>query len=259
MVPASHLAGSGAGARVAVPCDCTAGGRATRLFDRARIPARYLRCDFHNFETDLYESEPSGLPWNHSLQQAKLLVQGFARDYAPGAEHGILLMGPSGVGKTHLEVAALKELLDRGHDALFYDYRELLKEIQASYNPVSQTSEMEVLEPVLSVEVLLLDDLGSTKPSEWVLDTVGHILNARYNEKRVTLITTNYPDGAARARQGSGGPRLPSGQAVALRDDTLADRIGRRMRSRLFEMCRTVEIAAPDYREKIRRAWPLEA
>ena len=92
-------------------------------------------------------------------------------------------------------VAALKEIVLRGHSGLFYDYRELLKEIQDSYNAESQTTEMGVLEPVLKTEVLVLDDLGSSKPSPWALETVGHILNSRYNEKRVTLLTTNYLDG----------------------------------------------------------------
>ena len=103
-------------------------------------------------------------------------------------------MGPSGVGKTHLAVAALKELIARGHDGVFCDYRELLKEIQASYNPASESTEMSILEPVRNVEILVLDDLGASKPSAWVLDIIGLVFNARYNEKRVTILTTNYFD-----------------------------------------------------------------
>ena len=103
-------------------------------------------------------------------------------------------MGPCGVGKTHLAVAALKDIVLRGHSGLFYDYRELLKEIQDSYNPENQATEMSVLEPVLQTEILVLDDVGSSKPSLWALETVGHVLNTRYNEKRVTLLTTNYLD-----------------------------------------------------------------
>src|SRR5580693_1246598 len=108
-------------------------------------------------------------------------------------ENGLLLMGPCGVGKTHLVVSAMKEIVLRGHSGLFYDYRELLKEIQDSYNAESQSTEMSVLEPVLKTEILVLD-VGSSKPSPWALETVGHILNTRYNEKRVTLLTTNYLD-----------------------------------------------------------------
>lgn len=223
-----------------------------RALEQARVPKRYEHCDFENFEIDLYEQEPEAAAWNGSLKQAKLVVEAFARDYPVSTEHGLLLMGPCGVGKTHLAVAALKAIVLRGHGGLFYDYRELLKQIQASYNPESQSTEMEVLEPVLKAELLLLDDLGASKPSLWALETVGHILNVRYNEKRVTLMTTNYLDSPETpAESGWSGPR------AAGREDTLSDRVGQRIRSRLYEMCRTVEILAPDFRKRIRQAWHL--
>src|SRR5208283_1599605 len=88
-----------------------------------------------------------------------------------------------------------KELiLQKSTACLFYDYRELLKEIQNSYNASVQATEMDVLRPVFEAEVLVLDELGAAKPSEWVWDTVSHILNTRYNDKRTTIITTNYRD-----------------------------------------------------------------
>jgi DNA replication protein DnaC len=140
----------------------------------------------------------------------------------------------------------------RGHEARFYDYRELLKELQASYDPDHPVSEMTVLEPVLNTEVLLIDDIGASKPSPWALDTVGHILNKRYNENRVTLLTTNFLDGAEGEPSIS---RMPSGQKMtSSREETLIDRLGQRVRSRLYEMCRTVEIFSTDYRREIRRA-----
>ena len=243
----------GVEARVAVPCDCVEGERTARALERASIPKRYEHCDFENFDTGLYENEPQAPAWNRSLEQAKLIVQGFARDFPAGSEAGLLLMGPCGVGKTHLAVSALKHLLARGHQCLFYDYRELLKEIQASYNPENQSTEMGVLLPVLTAEVLLLDDLGASKPSAWALETVGHILNTRYNEKRISLLTTNYLDAPDIGNAELA--RLPSGEKIsAIREDSLGERVGQRIRSRLYEMCRTVEVVAPDFRREVRQA-----
>lgn len=237
----------------AVPCDCTSGDRTDRALAKARVPERYRHCDFENFETD-NEIESAAreqqASWNRSLSQAKLIVQRFAAEFPVGSEHGLLLMGPCGVGKTHVAVAALKEIVHRGHSGLFYDYRELLKEIQDSYNAESQSTEMGVLEPVLKAEILVLDDLGSSKPSMWALETVGHILNTRYNEKRVTVLTTNFLDADAASAPPSA-PRIAGMRAPAL-DDSLSERVGQRIRSRLYEMCRTVEISAPDYRKEIR-------
>ena len=241
----------------AVPCSCTSSNRSHLALAKARVPERYRHCDFENFETD---NEHEAFPreqlavWNRSLAQAKLLVQRFAQEFSPiremQAEQGLLLMGPCGVGKTHLVVAALKEIVLRGHAGLFYDYRELLKEIQDSYNPESQSTEMGVLEPVLRTELLVLDDLGSSKPSPWALETVGHILNSRYNEKRVTLLTTNFLDLDA-SPANLPAPRVAGLRAPAV-EDSLTDRVGRRIRSRLYEMCRTVDVTAPDYRQEIR-------
>jgi DNA replication protein DnaC len=235
----------------AVPCDCTSGGRAERALAQARVPERYRHCDFENFETDNeieHAAREQLASWNRSLSQAKLIVQRFAAEFPVGNEHGLLLMGPCGAGKTHLAVAALKEIVRRGHGGLFYDYRDLLKQIQDSYNAESHSTEMGVLEPVLKAEILVLDDLGSSKPSLWALETVGHILNTRYNEKRVTLLTTNFLDTDASPAPL---PRV-AGTRAPMIDDSLTERVGQRIRSRLYEMCRTVEIWAPDYRKEIR-------
>lgn len=227
---------SGAERRV-TRCDCFLQTQSKHFLSASEIPVRYTNCDFSNYETG----------GNDGLATAKLKIEAWAAHY-PVDRTGLLLIGPSGVGKTHLSVAALKQLTQKGVHCLFCDYRELLKKIQNSYNPSVQTTELDLLRPVFETEVVLLDDLGAVKPSEWVWDTVSLILNARYNDKLTTLITSNFLDGASAAAERVDGPRRAS------REETLGDRIGERMRSRLFEMCRLVLVNGKDYRQKFRSA-----
>jgi DNA replication protein DnaC len=217
-------------------CDCTLRARAGRLLERARIPKRYEHCELSNFEFD----GPHRL-----LAPARMAACKFVEEY-PVDNTGLLLIGPIGTGKTHLAVGIIKELMaSKGGACLFYDYRELLKEIQNSYNSSVHVTELEVLRPVFETEVLALDELGAVKPTEWVWDTVSLILNTRYNNNRTTIITTNFDDKPAGT---VAGPR------AAAREETLGDRIGERMRSRLHEMCRVVHLNGEDFRQKFRSA-----
>ena len=247
--------GDGSAGKVATICDCDIENRASRVITRARIPKRYEQCDFESFVTDLDDGDKYAPAQLLSLKQAKLLAQGFARDYPAAADPGLLFMGNSGAGKTHLAVATLKELLKRGHGGYFCEYGKLLKDIQVSYRPDSESTEMGILDPILTVEVLVIDSLGEIKPSAWVLDIIGYILNARYadasrdlSHRRCTIVTTNFLDTV-----GEKEARLPNGRLIVNREESLADRIGARVRSRLYEMCRTVEVFAPDFRREVRQ------
>lgn len=231
------------GDRRVARCDCRLKARAQRLLEAARIPKRYEHCELSSFTTDFPGAD-------HSLALAHIAATKFAQEYDPAEGTGLLLIGRIGTGKTHLGVGILKELiLSRGVNCLFYDYRELLKEIQNSYNASVQTTELDVLRPVFDVEVLFLDELGAVKPTEWVWDTVSLILNTRYNNNRTTIITTNFDDQPAAASTGS-----LSAVRAAMREETLGDRIGERMRSRLHEMCRILKLDGLDFRQKFRSA-----
>lgn len=212
---------TGRGAR---RCACRSGELHRRLFEQARIPKRHEKCSLSN-----YQPAADNVSQMLAFKQAYSLV----REY-PSAERGLLFAGPVGVGKTHLAVATLRGLTEKGARCLFYEYGALLKEIQDSYNPVSRTSETSVLAPVYEAEVLVLDELGASQPTAWVLDTMTHIIGRRYNDKRLTIFTTNYTD---------------ERQSPAV--ETLQSRIGARLRSRLYEMCSTVLIEGEDYRRRM--------
>ena len=232
--------------RRVVPCDCREAEQATKLIERARIPRRYEHCAFENF--DIRKDKETGQA-NPSLAAARFYAERFVEEYP--TDFGLLFLGPTGVGKTHLAVAVLRELMIRkGVECLFYDFRDLLKEIQDSYNPVSQTSELRVLQPVLDIEVLLLDELAASNPSDWVKETLAYIINSRYNQKRVTLITTTLPLGESASRREV---RAPSGDLIPEVERTLTQ-LGTTLRSRLYEMCKLVEMNSDDYRKAIKQA-----
>jgi len=205
------------------PCHCRSEKRRAKLLADACIPNLYS-------DSSLQTYQP--VKGNLSQLRAFNYAHTFVRDY-PIVDRGILFMGSVGVGKTHLSAGILRGLIEKGISCRFYEYRSLLKEIQNSYNTNTNTTEMKILAPLFEYEVIVLDELGAAKPSEWVQDTIGLIINGRYNEKKLTILTTNYFD-----------------ESQSSIDETLGDRIGVRLRSRLYQMCKTITLEGDDYRRR---------
>ena len=214
------------GRKQARPCSCRSETLKRERLQAAEIPDRYRDDNFANFN-DLGSKE---------LINAKLRAREFV-DLYPGVESGLLFVGPAGRGKTHLACAILYELVAaKGVDGLYVDFSDLLLRIQSSFRPDADSSKESVLTPYAEVEVLVLDELGASKPHPWVLDVLYNLLNTRYNRKRITIATSNFEDE----------PDSASGER-----ERLEDRIGYRLRSRLYEMCSLVTLRGKDYRKEV--------
>lgn len=204
-------------------CDCWRQILVDRLYKNANIPPQYARCEVANFDHDMDSQREA---W----RKANAFVEAF-----PVVDKGLLLHGPSGVGKTHLAIGILKEVVRRkGGRGYFFETNALLKMVRDTYNRSVEETEMDVLRPVLEADCLVLDDLGTGRTSDWVQETLGMVVNTRYNAKRPTVFTSNLVD--------HDGPTIPQ-------DSQFLYQLGVRTRSRLREMCDWVWLDGVDVRE----------
>lgn len=231
------------GISAASRCECAARGRTGRILEKAGIPENYGKASIDSFR--LPDDNPIA---RSGLAAVMTQVRAFVREFPLLDKPGLLFIGNAGVGKTHLAVAALRELIAKGFEGIFFDYQNLLERIRAGYNEVSGATDREAYRTALEAEILLLDDLGAHRVTDWVEDTVTSIITYRCNHRKALIATTNLTDADAGDRRSFGLEAEIKGK------QSLTDRIGMRARSRLFEMCRVIQMpAVEDYRVRTRK------
>ena len=209
------------------------------------------KCGCQEEETYLKKSEIANIPplflgWklegftpqkgDPSQTKIKQVVQEFIDDYPAVKDNkGLLIQGPVGVGKTRLLCAIASGLIKKieSIDVYYIDWNDLVREMRSGEDHSTRDffSINQLMIKLISVDLLLFDELGASKLSEWVQDNIYHLFNRRYNNQKLTVCATNYPDKSMDNQE------------------TLAQRIGIRIRSRLYEMTKAYKIAGSDYRQ----------
>lgn len=209
-------------------CECQASDIYITIGQKANIPRRFIGC-----ELKAYMPQDG----NSTQKKAKKVAGEFIDDYPVVKENkGLLFQGPVGVGKTRLLCSIADGLIKKFNtiDIYYIDWNDLVREMRSgeSHDTRDFFSINELMNKLISVDFLLFDELGASKLSEWVQDNVYHIFNKRYNNQKLTVCATNYLDKPGNSQE------------------TLAQRVGSRIRSRLYEMTETYEIKGTDYRKR---------
>lgn len=213
------------GKEIARPCQCRRDNVQSLKASHADIPLRFLGTELKSYFPDKA---------NPSQAKAKKMAEKFIADY-PAVESGLLFQGATGVGKTRLLCCIGNQLIkEKEAEVAYIDWNDLTREMRSGEDTSNRDFSTigQLIQRLARADLLLFDELGASRPSPWVEDNIYYLVNRRYNDNRITLFASNFYD----KKIGS--------------EETLSERIGNRIRSRLYEMARSVEIMGADYRQK---------
>ena len=225
------------------PCSRRHARRRIELYNTARIGRRYAQATFDTYS-----------PRNQSQANAVETARMWSSMYAAGqARGGLLFWGPVGTGKTHLVLSIFRELtLNAGIPARFVDYGNLLMDLRRSFRAEVGSSEAALMMPLVETEVLIVDELGKGRNTEWELTVLDDLISRRYNADRVTLFTTNHAVAGPKKKAGRGlNPgydRRRADASIGGGAETLEERLDARIYSRLCEMCDFIRVDGEDFR-----------
>lgn len=216
---------------------CTNLRRRVDVFNGAKLPARYHNKSFEDFQR--YRNDDPARP-HGNLVDVATTVYDKAITFVPG-DVGILLVGAVGTGKTHLLSALVRHLtLEKGFYCRFIEFTHLLSDLREAYE--NHQAAASIVERLASVEVLAIDELGKGRKTDWQLSIIDELISKRYNRELSTFFTSNYPLAAPKVQRSA----LIDTDTNAFRRsasvETLADRVGESLVSRLCEMTDVVSI-----------------
>lgn len=185
-----------------------------RYLKASGVPLKYLACTFDNFKV------ANGSETAFRFCQEYVLTD--------NVQIGILLYGPCGTGKTHLAVATLRNIISSGESGYFTSVQDILFRVRKAFQNGSGVTESEehYLNEYVQYPILVMDDFGNEKVTEWSRQVIDYIVYGRDNIAKPIIVTTN------------------------LDLDQISKKIDARVASRLAGMSRIFHVTGQDWRRK---------
>jgi DNA replication protein DnaC len=229
------------GENVARKCDCQIEININKRAERANIPPRFFGAKLSGYFPDTENPQKA-----KTQTKAKKVAEKFIKDYPAIYENkGFMFQGGVGVGKTRILCSIGYQLIEtKGIDVYYIDWNDLVREMRTGEGHATRdfTAIHQLINRMSEVELLLFDEVGASMVSQWVQDNIYYLFNHRYNNNKITICATNYFDRPKGVKK-----EFSSNQKE---EELLKDRVGDRIRSRLFEMTTPIVIEGVDFRTK---------
>lgn len=186
-----------------------------KLFSISNLGERFSKSTFESF-----------LDRNGSETAYKIAMK-YVKTFKEWNGESLMIWGDPGNGKTHLAAAIVNELSEKGYIVVFQSVPELLQRIRSTFNSENKENETQIMRALLECDLLILDDIGAEKTTEWVEEKLFNIIDGRYRKELPTLYTSN------------------------LQPKELQNQVGKRSYDRMVETSLTVENKAESYRREI--------